>query len=245
MSKGDRLLLDQEEKEKRVKNEGALVAKELETYMNEYDYPPDAMLTLAAADVEPETMARFWLRLERVHLRSTGRPLRLCSVMAASKTGLPHIHGVPQRPQDVDMALLERVCAASGYSIKMSNPMAEQPGRDARNYVAGHLKRTGFKKVPPKVIMGEGIQTSHDKTQADRCRRREQRKETRRRRAAMKRAANEASAPHASEGAWLAQNDTSERVLHIAKVGAVKPLFVRLPRETRVNATTIRRRRLG
>jgi hypothetical protein len=245
MSKGNRTILEEEEGMKRLKREGIESAEELETFMNLYDLPPDAMLTLAAADVEPETMEGFWLRLEEIHLRSTGRPLRVCSVMAASKTGLPHIHGVPQRPQDVNIELLERFCKASGYSIKMSNPMAEEPGRDARNYVAGHLKRTGFKMVPPKVIMGEGIQTSHEKTQADRCRRREQRKETRRRRAAAKRAAREASAPHVSEAGWLAQNGTAERILHITKVGAVKPLFVRPRRETRINATTIRRRRLG
>ena len=192
MSKGNRTLLEEEERIKTLKREAIESAEELETYMNLYDFPPDALLTLAARDVKPETMERFWHRLDQVHFRATGRPLRVCSVMAASKTGLPHIHGVPQRPQDVNIELLERFCKASGYSIKMSNPMAEEPGRDVRNYVAGHLKRTGFKMVPPKTILGDGIQTSHQKTQADRCRRREQRKETRRRRAAAKRAAREA-----------------------------------------------------
>ena len=91
MSTGDRILLDEEEQVKRVRQVGIESAEELETYMNEYDYPPDSMLTLAAADVKPETMVRFWLGLEKVHLRSTGRHLRLCSVVAASKTGLPHI----------------------------------------------------------------------------------------------------------------------------------------------------------
>jgi hypothetical protein len=245
MSKGDRILLDEEERIKRRKREGIEAAEELESFMVLYDFPPDAMLTLAAADVEPETMERFWLRLDRIHLRATGRPLRLCSVMAASKEGLPHIHGVPQRPADVDMALLERVCKASGYFINLSNPMAEEPGRDARNYVAGHLKRTSFRMVPPKDIMGEGIQTSHKKSQVDRSRIREQRKEARRRRAAAKRAAKEASAPDTSEAEWFARNEVPERNLHTTRVGAVKPLFARLPRETRVNATTIRRRRSG
>ena len=189
MSKGNRVLLDEEEREKRVKHEGALVAEELETYMDEYEYPPDAMLTLAAADVKPETMERFWFRLDQIHFRATGRHLRLCSVMAASKTGLPHIHGVPQRPQDVDMALLERYCKASGYSIMLSNPMAEEPGRDARNYVAGHLKRTGFKMVPPKLITGEGNRTNPWRCEAERARNRDFRKERRRRKAARKRAA--------------------------------------------------------
>ena len=192
MSKGNRVLLDEEEREKRVKNEGILAAEKLEIYMDEYEYPSDAMLTLAARDVEPETMERFWLRLDQVHFRATGRHLRLCSVMAASKTGLPHIHGVPQRPQDVDMALLKRFCEASGYSIMLTNPMEEEPGRDARNYVAGHLKRTGFKKVPPKVIMGEGNRTNPWRCEAERARNRDFRKERRRRKAAKKRAAREA-----------------------------------------------------
>ncbi len=191
MSKGNRVLLDEEEREKRVKHEGALVAEELETYMDEYEYPPDAMLTLAAADVKPETMERFWFRLDQIHFRATGRHLRLCSVMAASKTGLPHIHGVPQRPQDVDMALLERYCKASGYSIMLSNPMAEEPGRDARNYVAGHLKRTGFKMVPPKLITGEGNRTNPWRCEAERARNRDFRKASRRRKAARKRAERE------------------------------------------------------
>ena len=91
MSTGDRILLDEEEKVKRVRQVGIESAEELETYMNEYDYPPDSMLTLAAADVKPETMVKFWHRLDQIHFRATGRHLRLCSVLAASKTGLPHI----------------------------------------------------------------------------------------------------------------------------------------------------------
>ncbi len=231
MSKGDWALLQEEERAIRLKGEAIGSAEELESYMNLYDFPPDAMVTLAAANVEPEEMERFWLRLERIHLRSTGRPLRLCSVMAASRMGLPHIHGVPQRPADVDMGLLERVCAASGFFIKMSDPMAEEPGRDARNYVAGHLKRVGFKEVPPKPILGDGIQTSHTKSQAGRRRRREQRRETRRRRAAAKRATRAKSACQVSDAAWLAQNDSPKRRLHITKVGVVKPVFA--PRSER------------
>lgn len=89
------------------------------------------------------------------------------------------------------MALLERYCEASGYSIMLSNPMAEEPGRDGRAYVAGHLKRTGFKMVPPKVIMGEGNRTNPWRCEAERARNRDLRKKSRRRKAAKKRAARE------------------------------------------------------
>lgn len=187
MSTGERALLAQEQRESREKNEGKEAASELENWMDRYDFPPDAILTLAARDEKPETMMRFWSRLDRVHQRSTGRPMRLCSVMAASKAGMPHIHGVPQRPQELDVALLERFCTASGYSIMLSNPMDERPGRDGRAYVAGHLRRTGFRKVKPEVLMCAGIRTNIGRSEEDRAFWRAMRRESRHRKAAGKR----------------------------------------------------------
>ena len=87
---------------------------------------------------------------------------------------------------------LERFCKASGYFIKLSNPMAKEPGREARAYVAGHLKRTGFKSVKPKVIMGEGNRTNLWRSEAQRALNRDLRNARRRRKAAERRAAREA-----------------------------------------------------
>lgn len=50
------ILFGRDWKLKKLKQETIESAEELETYMNEYEYPPDAMLTLAAADVKSETM---------------------------------------------------------------------------------------------------------------------------------------------------------------------------------------------
>ena len=89
------------------------------------------------------------------------------------------------------MELLERYCKVSGYFIMLSNPMEEEPGRDARNYVAGHLKRTGFKNVKPKVIIGEGNRTNLWRCEAERALNRDLRNARRRRKAAKRRAARE------------------------------------------------------
>ena len=128
-----------------------------------------------------------------------------------SSHGLPHLHAVPQLPQQLDFSLLRKIAHQCGYSIKRTDPTAESPGRDAREYVAGHLKRTGFRKVKPEVILCGEIRTNLGKTEVERALRRDRRRRNRARRSARSRQpASLAPGRHQLSGLVLAGIDIPE-----------------------------------
>jgi hypothetical protein len=181
-SPSHRALLAQEETEALIRREGLASAEALLDWYIRYEFPPDALLTVAASDRTQREVADFWTKLGNLHQRRTGRPLRTGAVIAASRYGLPHLHAVPQHPEHLDYPLLRKVARACGYVLKLTDPTAEPPGRDAREYVAGHLKRTRFRKVKPELILCDGIRTNLSRTDAERALRRERRRRQRARR---------------------------------------------------------------
>ena len=84
-SPSHRALPAHEETEALIRREGLASAEALLDWYIRYEFPPDALLTVAASDRTQREVADFWTKLGNLHQRRTGRPLRTGAVRSGSR----------------------------------------------------------------------------------------------------------------------------------------------------------------